>query len=54
MTLSRHRGGYRVTYADGGREDAVYYTNDLEDAVAAGIHMRQRRDAAWPTKQSFA
>ena len=54
MTLSRDRGRYHVTYADGGPEDAAYYTNDLQDAVAAGIHMRQRRDAARPTKQSFA
>jgi hypothetical protein len=41
VTLRRQDGEYRVNFRDG-VEATAYYTNDLEDAFATGVAMRER------------
>lgn len=42
MSLSHKDGEYRVNY-NGGKESTASYTNDLEDAISTGVHMRDNR-----------
>lgn len=43
MVIRCEDGEYRVNFKHG-FEATAYYTNDLEDAVATGVDMAQRRD----------
>lgn len=43
MVIRSEDGEYRVNFKHG-FEATAYYTNDLEDAVATGVDMAQRRD----------
>lgn len=43
MVIRMEDGEYRVNFKHG-FEATAYYTNDLEDAVATGVDMAQRRD----------
>lgn len=43
MTITKKDGDYRVNFS-GGKEESAYYTNDIDDAVATGIDMAQRKD----------
>lgn len=42
MTLKKVDGEYIVNFK-GGKEATAYYTDDLDDAVATGIHMSENR-----------
>lgn len=46
MTISKNQyGEYRVNFKNG-NEDSALYTNEIDDAIASGINMRQRQDIA--------
>ena len=45
LTINKKDDEYRVNYL-GGKEETAYYTDDIEDAIATGKMMAERKNIA--------